>query len=275
MEVMRKVMKVATAAMPDSKGERERRSLWSELLAGMEWLALKASPVYYGVGQARGHGAPVVLVPGFLGSDTSLLEMHLWLGRMGYRSYLAGIGRVADCPDILMDRLLGTIDRAYDETRRPVRLIGHSLGGLLARAAAVRRPTRVSQVITLASPFRRLAAHPLVLALVKLVRGGAVQRHFGNSEGSCECSFLDALREPLPDSVARAAIYTRSDPVVDWRDCVESDAALNVEVRGSHVGLTINPSVYREVARLLASAERVRRPDRIISRPEIGLQRAA
>ena len=275
MSVMRKVIKVATAAMPDSKGEHERRSLWPELLAGLEWLGLRTSPVYYGVGATRGDGAPVMLVPGFLGSDRSLLEMHRWLGRMGYRSYLTGIGRVADCPDILMDRLLGTIDRAYGETGRPVRLIGHSLGGLLARAAAVRRPNRVSQVITMASPFRRLAAHPFLLALVKLVRGSALERHFGNSEGSCECSFLEALREPLPDTVARAAIYTRSDPVVAWRDCVESDPALNVEVRGSHVGLTINPSVYREVARPLASAERVQRPDRIMSRPETGLQRVA
>lgn len=64
-----------------------RPSLWSELLAGLDWVALKASPVYYGLGVPHGAGAPVILVLGFLGSDLSLLEMHLWLGRLGYRSF--------------------------------------------------------------------------------------------------------------------------------------------------------------------------------------------
>jgi pimeloyl-ACP methyl ester carboxylesterase len=242
---------------------------------GLDWIALKASPVYYGIGVPRGDGAAVILVPGFLGSDLSLLEMHLWLGRIGYRSYLAGIGRIADCPDVMMERLLETIDRAHRETGREVRLIGHSLGGLLARAAAVRRPHQVAQVVTMASPFRRLSAHPLVLTLVKLVRGRALDRHFGEVGWSCECSFEEALTKPMPDSVAHTAIYTKTDPVVDWRDCVESDRALNIEVRGTHVGLSINAQVYREVSRLLARAGRVRNPDRSGRRSEPDLRRAA
>ncbi len=211
-------MVAAVLTLAASGNTLRRRPLWSELLAGLEWAALKTSPIYYGINVPQGDGAPVVLVPGFMGSDRSLLEMHLWLGRVGYRSYLSGIGRNADCPDVLMERLLETISRAQRETGRPVRLIGHSLGGLFARAAAVRRPQRVAQVITMASPFRRLSAHPLVLSLVSLVRGKALERHFANAEGSCDCSFLEAVEERMPRSVARAAIYTRSDPVVDWRD---------------------------------------------------------
>lgn len=250
-------MAAAVITLVTSGTEQRRRSLWSELLAGLEWATLKISPVYYGINVPRGDGAPVILVPGFMGSDRSLLEMHLWLGRMGYRSYLSGIGRNADCPDVLMDRLLETMARAQRETGRPVRLIGHSLGGLLARAAAVRQPQQVAQVITMASPFRRLSAHPLVLALVSFVRGKALERHFGNTEGSCDCSFLEAVEERIPRSVARAAIYTKSDPVVDWRDCVEADAALNIEVSGTHVGLPINAQVYREVAQLLRMVQPV------------------
>jgi hypothetical protein len=79
----------------------------------------------------------------------------------------------------------------------------------------------------------------------------------------------------MPDSVAHTAIYTKTDPVVDWRDCVESDRALNIEVRGTHVGLSINAQVYREVSRLLARAGRVRNPDRSGRRSEPDLRRAA
>lgn len=266
---------MATAEIALQQRLGDHRPLWPELLAGLEWLSLKASPVYYGLGVPRGDDSPVVLVPGFLGSDRSLLEIHLWLGRIGYRSYLSGIGRNAGCPDILMERLFETVERAYVETGRKVRLIGHSLGGLLARAAAVQRPEQIAQVITLASPFRQLSAHPLVLTLISVVRGRALEQHLSEGGESCECSFMEALRAPLPASVARTAIYTKTDPVVNWRDCVESDERLNIEVRGTHIGLAHNRSVYREVARLLAKPMGAQRPDRIDAQREPGLKRAA
>lgn len=273
--MIEKVVQMATAVIALAQRVSERPSLASELLAGLEWAALKASPVYYGIGVPHGEGAPVILVPGFLGSDRSLLEMHLWLGRMGYRSYLAGIGRIADCPDVLVERLLERVNEAYRETSSRVCLIGHSLGGLLARAAAAQRPEQIAQVITMASPFRRLSAHPFVLGLIKLVRGIALERHSWDTGCPCECSFVGALAKPPPESVARSAIYTKTDPVVDWRDCVDSDRSLNVEVSGTHVGLPSNAAVYREVARLLAPPACIREPDRIDTQAEPDIRRAA
>lgn len=258
------------------EGRRRGASgLWSELVAGLEWAALRVSPVYYGVGVPRGDGAPVVLIPGFLGSDASMLEMHLWLGRIGYRSYLSGMGRNADCPDVLMERLLATIDRAHRESGRKVALIGHSLGGLLARAAAVRRPEQVEQVIMMASPRRRLWAHPFVLGLVRLVRGRVLDGRYWDPDATCERSFLATLEDEMPKSVARAAIYTRTDPVVNWRDCVEADEALNIEVSGSHIGLPFNAQVYREVASVLRSMQAVSSAPLVGLLSEGGLPRAA
>ena len=264
-----------TIAAIGPRQKNVHRPLWPELLAGLEWLSLKASPVYYGLGVPRGNGAPVILVPGFLGSDLSLMEMRAWLRRIGYRPYLSGIGRNDDCPDVLLERLLETIDRAYRETGSKVRLIGHSLGGLLARAAAVQRPGQIAQVITLASPFRQLSAHPLVLTLISVVRGKALEQHLSEGEESCECSFMEALSAPLPASVARTAIYTKSDPVVNWRDCMDDDERHNVEVRGTHIGLAHNPAVYKEVSRLLAHPISAQRPQRIDAQREPGLKRAA
>ena len=103
--------------------------IWREVLFGIDWVALHASPVYYGIGVPRGDGAPVIVIPGFLGSDDYLREMYYWLRRIGYTPYYSRIGRNAECPDVLTNRLLTTMDRAYSETGQPLNLIGHSLGG--------------------------------------------------------------------------------------------------------------------------------------------------
>ena len=247
------MLAVENAEFPQRR--RTWQPLWSELLAGLEWAALKVSPVYYGVGVPQGDGAPIILVPGFLGSDLSLLELHLWLGRMGYRSYSSGIGLNADCPDVLLERLCDTIARVYRETGRKVRLIGHSQGGLLAQAAAVRMPERVAQLITMGTPSRRPSAHPMVLRLMK-----RVLRRRRETPRSCMRMFFAALRECMPASVARVSVYSKADAVVDWRDCVGVDGVVNIQVSGTHIGMSFNPQVYREIAGLLASHQDIEEP---------------
>ena len=234
--------------------------LWREALVGVDWLALHASPVYYGVGVSRGNGDAVIVIPGFLGSDTYLMEMYNWLRRIGYTPYYSRIGRNAECPDVLRERLFATIEEAHLETGNKVRLIGHSLGGLLARSAAHERPDQVAQVISLAAPFNDIRVHPMVLAAAGFVRDRIRgQRTSSVNEdkpscytGDCTCGFASSLREDFPKSVARAAIYTETDGVVDWQSCIEEEDELNTKVSGTHSGLAFNPQVYRRVAQLLA-----------------------
>lgn len=236
--------------------------IWREAFLGIDWLALRASPVFRGAGVPRGDGSPVVLVPGFLGSDWYLGEMARWLRRIGYRPYTSGIGRNAECPDLLTERLLRTVARAHRETGRKVHLVGHSLGGVIARAAAVREPGLIASVIVMAAPFRAVRVHPIVLQAAAFVRGRIRSRRNGPPvlpecySGRCTCDFLNALHRPFPESVAQAAIYTRDDGVVDWRCCISDDPSLNIEVPGTHVGLVFNPQVYRHIARRLAAVRR-------------------
>lgn len=235
--------------------------LWREVLFGVDWLALRLSPVYYGIGVPKGDGSPVIVLPGFLGSDSYLVEMYHWLQRIGYTPYYSKIGRNAECPEVLTERLLETMDEAHQATGRKVHLIGHSLGGLIARSAAIRRPEQVAQVICLASPFRDIRAHPMVLAAAGFVRGRIRDRRNARQKikqecysGSCTCEFVTSLRSDPPEQVARSAIYTKTDGVVDWRSCIEDEERLNTEVDGTHVGLAFNPQVYRRLAKLLAGA---------------------
>jgi pimeloyl-ACP methyl ester carboxylesterase len=231
--------------------------LWRELFAGADWLGLRLSPVFYGLGVPRGDGSAVIVVPGFLGTDAYLHELHCWLGRIGYRPYMSKIGRNAECLDLLMDRLLGTVEAAYGATGERVHVIGHSLGGILARVAATRRPDVVASVITLGSPFRGIRSHPLVLAASQRVRARIAGREPGRDErgcftGQCTCPTVTAWAQPFPPDVAQLAIYTRTDGIVDWRFCMNGDPDNDAEVIGTHVGLAFNPFVYRMIATRLA-----------------------
>jgi pimeloyl-ACP methyl ester carboxylesterase len=150
-----------------------------------------------------------------------------------------------------------TIRQAYDETGKKVHLIGHSLGGVLARAAAAQRRDRIASVITLASPFRGVAVHSTVLRAAELVRGQILERHGAGVlpscyTGACTCRFLDSLTRRLPKSVRQTAIYTKTDGIVDWHVCRTDKPEVDFEVSSTHIGLVFNPIVYNVVAHRLA-----------------------
>lgn len=233
-------------------------SPWTEALFTAELLLLRASPVYYGLGVPRGDKSGVIIIPGFLGTDAYLVELNAWLRRIGYRPYFSGIGVNADCPNLLIEwRLAETIAQARKQTRRKIHLIGHSLGGIIARAVAHQRPEDIASVITLGSPFRGAVAHGNVLRAAEVVRKRIQEERGphvlpGCYTGRCTCNFIESLQRETPGSVATTAIYTRTDGVVDWRFCITGDPEIDCEVPGTHVGLAFNATVYSTIAERLA-----------------------
>jgi hypothetical protein len=202
--------------------------------------ALLFSPVYYGLGVPRGDGHPVLLVPGFLGGDDYLLLLAGWLSRVGYRPALVGGGgpSVGSLPRLLERVVQRTETLAAGG--RPVSLIGHSLGGHLARLTAAQRPDCVARVITLGSGVRRdrRGTHPLVEQLSRSLLSGHE-----------DAAWVAQHALPIPSHVAVTSIYSRQDAVVHWEACVDPDPRVqHVEVPGSHVGLTWNAAVYHQLA---------------------------
>lgn len=233
-------------------------SIWQEALFGIELLLLHAAPVYYGLGAPHGNGAGVILIPGFLFNDIYMMEMYAWLKRIGYSPYYSGIGMNVDCPNLLIGRRLNeTINRARQETGGKIHLVGHSLGGIIARSAAAARPQDVASVTTLGSPFRGTAMHPRVVDLVSLVRSKILRSRAGHVlpecyTSRCTCSFLDCLRKEMPAGIAETAVFSKTDGLVDWRYCITDDPSKDFEVTGTHLGLAFNPSIYRIIAHRLA-----------------------
>lgn len=236
-------------------------SLWTEALFGAEILLLHATPVYYGFGIPPGDGSGVVLIPGFLATDLYLTELHGWLGRIGYEPYFSGIGINADCPNLLIRRHLNeTIERALDETGRKIHLIGHSLGGVIARSLAGQRPKDIASVITLASPFRATVMSRTVFHAAEAIRLRILEEHGPGVlpdcyTGRCTCNFVDSLKREVPESMIQTAIYTRHDGIVDWRYCMTQNPENDFEVPGTHVGMAFNPLAYTVVAERLAKAQ--------------------
>lgn len=236
--------------------------IWKEALFGAELLLLHASPVFYGLGVPGGDRSAVVLIPGFLGTDLYLGHLAAWLERIGYRPYVSGIGLNAECPNLLIKyQLADTIDRALRQTRRRVHLIGHSLGGVMARSVAGQRPKDVASVTTLGAPFRGTVLNHSVLNVAAAVRQNILNEHGDEVlpecyTPRCTCDFVNSLRCRMPDSALQTAIYTQDDGVVDWHYCRTGESGNDFEVSGTHMGLVFNPGVYTIIAERLASARK-------------------
>jgi triacylglycerol esterase/lipase EstA (alpha/beta hydrolase family) len=210
------------------------------------------------MGVPQGDGSAVVLIPAFLCPDAYLAPLHQWLARIGYVPFFSGIGFNTECPNLLIrQQLNGTIEKALATSRRKVHLIGHSLGGIIARAIAAQRPADIASVTTLGAPFRGTVAHGSILRAARMVRDRILAKHGRGVlpecyTGHCTCDFLDSLSCAMPTSVLETAVYTEGDGVVDWRYCVTNRPSADFSVSGTHIGLVFNPSVYSIIAARLA-----------------------
>ena len=200
---------------------------------------------------------PVVLVPGFLAGDGSLSMMARVLRQHGYRTYRSHIHANVGCTQSAAAQLEGRLETIAARRGRRVQVVGHSLGGMLARGLAVRRPDLVAGIVTLGSPMLAPAAHHASLArsldaLVRLSRAGVPGlMSLDCVAGACARTSFDESRLPLETDVEFTAVYSRRDGIVDWRACVDP-LAWPVEVRSSHVGMAVDPKVIGVVLAALA-----------------------
>jgi triacylglycerol lipase len=206
---------------------------------------------------------PVLLVPGFMAGDGTLKAMSLFLRAEGFRTYRAQFKVNAGCTREAADRLERRLESIATRRERKVTIVGHSLGGMLARGLAARRPDLVEGIVAMGSPVLAPGAIHRVLAwdtamLARLTRAGVRGLMSEDCVGG-ECARLswEESRAPLEPDVAFTAIYSKRDGIVDWRACLDP-AAKAVEVRTSHCGMAIDPIVMDEVLGALR-AQQLRR----------------
>jgi pimeloyl-ACP methyl ester carboxylesterase len=159
----------------------------------------------------------VVLLPGLGGSDVSTSALRGYLTTIGYRAVGWGLGTNDGDLDRLLPRVATEVQVLVKRRGRPAALVGQSLGGYVAREIAREHPDLVSQVITFGTPMLRPRS-----------------------------------RRPIRCPVT--VMYSKVDRIVPWRSCIDPDpSATNIEVMSTHLGMGIDPDVWRVVARQLRS----------------------
>ena len=248
-----------------SRAQRELPDRWwgrplAETRSSLELARLVIDPVFAGREVPRGDGRPVLLMPGFLAGDQTLLVLGGWLCRIGYHPRVCGFAANVDCSDRAVERVERRLVSVAARHRRRVALIGHSRGGHYARALATRRPDLVSHAISLGADLQGMfgCSAPTLTAVsgirAILQRTGRARSPECVSE-ACRCQFTRDFHAPFPaEGVRLTSIYSKGDGVVRWQrqvvpygDCVE--------VAGSHVGLIFNRKSYRAIAAALAAPE--------------------
>ncbi|NEK58074.1 alpha/beta fold hydrolase [Geodermatophilus sabuli] len=192
---------------------------------------------------------PVVLVHGLIDNHSIFAVMRRSLRRRGfahvcswnYSPLLADVARGAE-------DLGRHLERICEQTGHDrVHVVGHSLGGLIARYHVQRQGghRRVESLVTLGTPHQgSVLAHLLPTPLVRQLRPGS--------------AVLRELAEPAPDvRTPVTAIYSDLDQVVlptSAGRCDHPDLlARNVLVRGvGHMSLPFHRGVLDEVAASLA-----------------------
>lgn len=212
------------------------------LRPGMVVIALKAAPL--------GDGHPVIVVPSFLRGDGHTAPLRRFLASCGYAVEGWGLGTNLGPTAAALDgieTLLGAVHRRHG---RKVTLIGHSLGGVIARELAKQHPDQVRQLLVLASPIRLPTASPLEPVYKLLARWHSV-----DPAGS-------AAEFNTPPDVPVTAIYTKSDGIVAWQSCREIEGACreSIEIRGAHGTMVRSLAAWRIIADRLAQREGDWRP---------------
>ena len=210
---------------------------------------------------------PVITVPGFLASETSMSRLNRFLNNRGFNARSWGLGRNLGPQgtswgahmDHVVAQLGDRIRALADEASAPVALVGQSLGGVYARELALRLEGDIDRVIMLGAP----TFHPY-----KTNRHNRLIASFGywlNRQTATEFAGRDGMlhwEADRPD-LPCVAIHSPIDGIVDEDAChipgyiVSASGGHspreNIRVISSHIGMCVNPLVLLAVAdRLLA-----------------------
>ena len=193
----------------------------------------------------RGRGEPVMALPGFMSGDGATAVLRGWLRSVGWDARPWGVGFNTGQVERLLPRAEARLAALAERGGGPVRLVGWSLGGVIARELARRRPELVERIVTLGSPVR---GGP------KYTRARAYYEQRGFDLDAIEARIH--ARNMVTIAAPITAIYSKRDAIVAWQSCLDpnpDNQVEHLEVDATHLELGFCPDVLELVARRLAA----------------------
>lgn len=212
-----------------------------EIPRGMLRFVTSLRFLYTGKAAKNGNGQPVFVIPGFFNTDSITTHLRKYLDRSGYKTYGWGLGLNTGSMKNLKV-LSESIQKIHREEGQKITLIGFSLGGVYARELAKMHPEMISGLFTLSSPFRGLNEPNNAKWLFHALE------FFGLKKKSSKDQSEFFKKVIIPAPVPTVAMYTKTDGVVAWEGCMEDpedELHENVEMKGSHFGMTMNKDVFK------------------------------
>ncbi len=152
----------------------------------------------------------VLVLPGLAAGDRSTQAIRTSLAARGHPAHGWRLGRNSGPNEQTVPLLTKRLNELFERDRKPIAIVGWSMGGLYAHWLATAVPALVHSVTTLGSPLRMQGAPARVLR------------------------------------VPTTSVYSRRDRIVPWRSSLIDTTAKrheNVEVRSTHLTLGFDPAV--------------------------------
>ena len=185
-------------------------------------------------------GDPAMVIPGFIATDRTTMQLRRALGDAGFRVHPWGLGLNKGATEDVLDRIDDRVSKVVPDGK--LLMIGWSLGGLFAREYARYRPEKVRAVVTLGSPISGDPRANNVWKLYEWVAGHPVDN-----------PPIPRITEKPP--VPHLALWSRRDGIVAPRaarglpeECDES-----CEIDCSHMGFGVSKRAVGEVVREIDS----------------------
>lgn len=208
----------------------------------------------------------IVLIPGLWMPAWVMFPLAWWLRGRGYSCVRFGYASSRATLEANADRLSGFLRTLGD---RPLHLVGHSLGGVLAlHTTASRRPARVKSIVMIGSPAGGTHAGQRLLE----------RRWARGLVGRTVSDWVNIARPVAPEGVAVGVIAglralglgmifvpdlpPPHDGVIRVAETQVVGAADSIELDVSHAAMLTSPTVARLVASFIGSGRFAADPNR-------------
>lgn len=207
----------------------------------------------------EGDGHPVIFLPGFFGGDHTTRLLRCCVQKRGYKTYGWECGINLGLRERVLRDFPVLVERVRQETGKNPTLVGHSLGGVIAREFSREFPDKVRQVITVGTPFGAAMNFQTIPKTLK-----AIFTMVAPMNADLLQDQEMALRGLTPPPVPTTSIFSKTDGIVEWTASLNPRAprAENIEVNASHIGLIAHSQTLKIVLDRLGQSEDRWRPYR-------------